>query len=595
MFTVHTRRIDQGLPTGRYAWVKSIVFYGLIICSFGTIGYIGGKVYADAQSESPSSLTLNVSTMSVRGSISQRLNGQAGCYDTCSLAKNGVCDDGSNPPTAPTGAWTPGIKPMKVFSSVGCDLGTDCTDCGQAKSSIPEAWASGGPISHLTKHLVEVRSRRTTVRVNASSGVPPELQRPLELKFAYTDPKKDTDVSQNMESFAIVEAEISEIFIFILHNRCIRPDGSRSLFVDVGANFGWFSILAASMGCRVLAFEPVPHFRAFFEYNVHLNGLEKLIDIRSNVASHISGQSMTLSVPSAGYWGTAGVNGLNLDPNIPGKVENVTAQSITLTDAVKDDVLLMKIDVEGWEFSVMKGAAGLLSKFNVENIVMEYSPGVFERSFSFEGILSTITMLIDMIKGGYKIGHIGEGKGFLSNLAAGPLARNQKTFEEVTHHNLLYDVRDAQLFSEMKLGCPVAEVLQKEYHWPCQSLPEDLNPRSFRSIFGHNTNVWASKNMSLLPISGHVGMTNLDTPSTQWYLRKQAGTLKPGDARNTVFSGSQQAIGMGMRPCVGMEAKYNLHHRCPCQNEKICGEEAKIVVKLAEEGSMPGNYVLPPP
>ncbi len=34
-----------------------------------------------------------------------------------------------------------------------------------------------------------------------------------------------------------------------------------------------------------------------------------------------------------------------------------------------------QVDVEGWEWSVMEGAQGLQRNYNVENIVMEYSPG----------------------------------------------------------------------------------------------------------------------------------------------------------------------------------------------------------------------------
>ena len=34
------------------------------------------------------------------------------------------------------------------------------------------------------------------------------------------------------------------------------------------------------------------------------------------------------------------------------------------------------MDVEGWEWSVMQGAAGLLKgSHNIENVIMEYSPG----------------------------------------------------------------------------------------------------------------------------------------------------------------------------------------------------------------------------
>lgn len=35
--------------------------------------------------------------------------------------------------------------------------------------------------------------------------------------------------------------------------------------------------------CRVIAFEPVPHFHAFLEYSTHYNGLAQLIDRRTNV------------------------------------------------------------------------------------------------------------------------------------------------------------------------------------------------------------------------------------------------------------------------------------------------------------------------
>lgn len=31
---------------------------------------------------------------------------------------------------------------------------------------------------------------------------------------------------------------------------CVQPDGSRRLVVDVGANFGYYTLMAASLGCR---------------------------------------------------------------------------------------------------------------------------------------------------------------------------------------------------------------------------------------------------------------------------------------------------------------------------------------------------------
>ena len=39
-------------------------------------------------------------------------------------------------------------------------------------------------------------------------------------------------------------------------------------------------------------------------------------------------------------------------------------------------LLCAQIDVEGWEWSVMKGAGEMLEKYKVENVIMEYSPGM---------------------------------------------------------------------------------------------------------------------------------------------------------------------------------------------------------------------------
>ena len=66
----------------------------------------------------------------------------------------------------------------------------------------------------------------------------------------------------------------------------------------------------------MLVFEPVPHFRAFLEYNVYLNGIEHLVEFHTSVVSHVHNQPMTMMVPSNGIWGTAGIDGLNIDAAI---------------------------------------------------------------------------------------------------------------------------------------------------------------------------------------------------------------------------------------------------------------------------------------
>ena len=58
---------------------------------------------------------------------------------------------------------------------------------------------------------------------------------------------------------------------------------------------------------------------------------------------------------------------------------------------------MKQVDVEGWEWSVFAGAQQLLTNFNVENIVMEYSPGVAERTFRYKEMVATVQMLMDLV------------------------------------------------------------------------------------------------------------------------------------------------------------------------------------------------------
>ena len=53
--------------------------------------------------------------------------------------------------------------------------------------------------------------------------------------------------------------------------------------LDVGSNFGYYALLAAKMGCRVLAWEPVPVFRAFIELAAQLNNVSHLIHVRRTI------------------------------------------------------------------------------------------------------------------------------------------------------------------------------------------------------------------------------------------------------------------------------------------------------------------------
>ena len=78
--------------------------------------------------------------------------------------------------------------------------------------------------------------------------------------------------------------------------------------------------------CRVIAWEPVPHFRAFMEYGLALNGLGTLVHVRPFVAASAPGETYKLVVPQRGIWGTASVNGGNIDKWVLLPLKSVTGQ-----------------------------------------------------------------------------------------------------------------------------------------------------------------------------------------------------------------------------------------------------------------------------
>lgn len=77
-------------------------------------------------------------------------------------------------------------------------------------------------------------------------------------------PPGDEVIAQDLRAQGAWDIETGDALREIL-----RPG---DLFLDLGAHIGYFSLLAASRGCRVLAVEPVPDTFALLNRNVELNG-----------------------------------------------------------------------------------------------------------------------------------------------------------------------------------------------------------------------------------------------------------------------------------------------------------------------------------
>jgi FkbM family methyltransferase len=128
--------------------------------------------------------------------------------------------------------------------------------------------------------------------------------------------------------------------------------------LDIGANFGIYSVLIASSSesSQVHSFEPVPHTVSLLRSNVDRNGVGARITI-NNVA--VGSEPGNLLITTDRYAG----NYLLVGNSYDGNVQEVSV--IRLDDYVAEKGLqrvdFIKCDVEGAELLVMKGASKVLT------------------------------------------------------------------------------------------------------------------------------------------------------------------------------------------------------------------------------------------
>jgi FkbM family methyltransferase len=148
-------------------------------------------------------------------------------------------------------------------------------------------------------------------------------------------------------------------------------------FIDVGANSGYFTLLAAGLvGSRgqVIAFEPNPTVRQRLERNIDRNGFRDRVRVSPCALSDRSEDNAQLFVPEHDGFATLVPTLTHASSYLLG------APSIDIRTRTFDDwfvssglevVSLVKIDVEGAEARVLAGMTSSLAAGRVERIVLE--------------------------------------------------------------------------------------------------------------------------------------------------------------------------------------------------------------------------------
>ncbi len=154
------------------------------------------------------------------------------------------------------------------------------------------------------------------------------------------------------------------------------------LFVDIGANQGVYSLLLRRNFARVYAFEPNPLAMGLLRKNIQRKRARNIVPYPYALAD-FDGETKLFLDPHAGTTGSADTI-LERFEYKPGQVEGagpdhlyLGRKAVSVQVRKYDDIIprevanLVKVDVEGAEFLVLKGAELSLTEGRIRNIEVE--------------------------------------------------------------------------------------------------------------------------------------------------------------------------------------------------------------------------------
>ena len=149
------------------------------------------------------------------------------------------------------------------------------------------------------------------------------------------------------------------------------------VFVDVGANIGFFTCLARARGVQTVAIEPLETNLSALYRNVAANGWRDRIEVLPFALADAPGllELYGTSTGASLIAGWAGTSSANV------RTVPVSTLDVLLAHRFDGARMLVKVDVEGVEHQVLRGAKAMLARkpsprWIVEVCLTEHQPGV---------------------------------------------------------------------------------------------------------------------------------------------------------------------------------------------------------------------------
>jgi FkbM family methyltransferase len=215
---------------------------------------------------------------------------------------------------------------------------------------IVRATRRGGPVAYLGGHLVLVRARDLKIFLDA----------------------RDMSLTPHLLLDGEWESWITRVFL--------ESVGPGMTVVDVGANIGYYTLLAARAvgpSGKVWAFEPEPGNCRLMAKSVEINGFSETVRVIPKALSDREGTAelhLDTGMHQASHSLFAGM--------VDNPSESVTVEVTTLDDVLEPGtrVDVMKLDAEGAEPLVFAGMQRVLADNPDILLIMEFCPDHFRRA-----------------------------------------------------------------------------------------------------------------------------------------------------------------------------------------------------------------------
>jgi len=171
-------------------------------------------------------------------------------------------------------------------------------------------------------------------------------------------------VSKSLQQYNVYEKDTTLIVVELL-----KQASSNNVFVDIGANIGYYSLMAAQYDVdKIYAFEPIKKNMNLLKNSIEQNNITNIEVIEKCVGSSDSNVYMIESRNLGGC-------------SVTDQVTDNYCECIQFDNvSIDKEILICKIDVEGFEKNVIDGAINIIKNKQVKYFIIELTPRYLNHS-----------------------------------------------------------------------------------------------------------------------------------------------------------------------------------------------------------------------